>query len=84
MYFYKKATEMQKYSGKRVYVTGGSSGIGLVIAVKFAALGADIAIFGRDSRKLEVAVTRIETAFCSLEQRAFCCGAACCAPGFGW
>jgi len=55
-----------------------------VIAVKFAALGADIAIFGRDSRKLEVAVTRIETAFCSLEQRAFCCGAACCAPGFGW
>ncbi len=72
MYFYKKATEMQNYSGKRVYVTGGSSGIGLALAVKFAGLGADIAIFGRDSRKLEAAVARIETAFCSPEQQQAC------------
>lgn len=63
---------MQNYSGKRVYITGGSSGIGLAIAVKFAGLGADVAIFGRDSRKLEVAVSRIKTAFRSPEQQA--CG----------
>ena len=54
---------MQDYNGKRVYVTGGSSGIGLAIAVKFARLGADVAVFGRDSDKLETAVAQIEAAF---------------------
>ena len=54
---------MQDYSGKRVYITGGSSGIGLAMAVKFARYGADVAIFGRDSSKLELAVAKIEAAF---------------------
>ena len=63
---------MQNFSGERVYITGGSSGIGLAIAVKFAQLGADVAIFGRDSLKLEAAVIRIKTAFCAPEQQQAC------------
>ena len=54
------------YRGKRVYITGGSSGIGLACAEELAAAGAHVAIFARDVAKkdggtftaYDVAVTR--------------------------
>lgn len=42
-------------SGKRILITGGSSGIGLSIARKAIDLGAKVLITGRDSLKLEKA-----------------------------
>lgn len=52
-----------------VIVTGGSSGIGLASAELFAARGYDVAVVGRDFAKLESAVTRIEDARASADQR---------------
>ncbi|MFN4328410.1 MAG: SDR family oxidoreductase [Limnobacter sp.] len=46
--------------GKVVLVTGGSSGIGLATAQKFAAAGAITIICGRDSEKLDEAKALIE------------------------
>lgn len=43
------------YKGKTVFVTGGGSGINLGIARNFAALGANIAICGRQQEKLDIA-----------------------------
>ncbi|HNW30538.1 MAG TPA: SDR family oxidoreductase [Spirochaetota bacterium] len=43
------------YVGKRVYITGGSSGIGLEIARQLAPLGADLLLFARNAKKLEEA-----------------------------
>ena len=60
---------MQKHTGKRVYITGGSSGIGLALAIKYASLGAHLAIFGRNIQKLEDAVTSIKSAFSSPESQ---------------
>jgi len=40
------------FAGKTVFVTGGSSGIGLAFAMKMAGLGADVVIFGRSQEKL--------------------------------
>ena len=48
------------YEGKVVVVSGGSSGIGLGVARHFAALGADVAILGRNREKLDVAVRDVE------------------------
>jgi short-subunit dehydrogenase len=47
------------YRGKRVYVTGGSSGIGLACAEQLAAAGAHVAIFARNEEKLAAARARI-------------------------
>lgn len=44
------------YDGKTVFVTGGSSGINLGIAEAFGALGAKVAINGRNPDKLAAAV----------------------------
>jgi NAD(P)-dependent dehydrogenase (short-subunit alcohol dehydrogenase family) len=41
------------FTGKVVYITGGSSGIGLSCARAFASLGAHITIFARDISRLE-------------------------------
>jgi len=46
-------------SGKRVVITGGSDGIGLAIAVAFAATGAETIIIARNSEKLALAEERI-------------------------
>jgi NAD(P)-dependent dehydrogenase (short-subunit alcohol dehydrogenase family) len=45
--------------GKRVLVTGGTSGIGLAIAQRLAAEGARIAVCGRQRGKLDAAVARL-------------------------
>jgi 3-dehydrosphinganine reductase len=60
---------MKSYQGKTVYITGGSSGIGLAAAKQFAAAGANVAIFSRDPRKLDAALVLIEAAKASDGQK---------------
>lgn len=50
---------MQRFSGKSVLVTGGSSGIGLAAAKAFAAEGARVVITGRDGVALEQAKAQL-------------------------
>lgn len=47
------------YKGKPVFVTGGGSGINLGVAKNFAALGANIAICGRNQDRLEAAAEEL-------------------------
>jgi NAD(P)-dependent dehydrogenase (short-subunit alcohol dehydrogenase family) len=49
------------YKGKTVFVTGGGSGINLGIARNFAALGANIAICGRQQEKLDIAAAGLRS-----------------------
>lgn len=60
---------MKYYQGKCVYITGGSSGIGLEAARMLASSGARIVIFGRDLKKLEAACNELETRVVSPQQR---------------
>ncbi len=59
---------MKSYSGKTVYITGGSSGIGLAAAKQFAAAGANVAIFSRGRQRLDAALPLIEAAKTSAGQ----------------
>lgn len=47
------------FTGKTVFVAGGSSGINLAIAERFAAAGAQVAICSRNAEKVAAAVTRL-------------------------
>ena len=47
--------------GKRVLITGGNSGIGLVTAQALAQQGAEVVLAGRDSEKTEHALAKINT-----------------------
>lgn len=47
---------MNDLAGKRVLVTGGSSGIGLLMASRFVARGASVVIWGTDQGRLDDAV----------------------------
>ncbi len=49
------------FNGKNIYITGGSSGIGLSAANKLAAKGANILILARRKDVLETATAEIET-----------------------
>ena len=49
-------------TGKAAIVTGASSGIGAAIAESFARAGADVALSGRDSAKLEAVAARVREA----------------------
>lgn len=49
------------FTGRIAVVTGGGKGIGRVIARRFAASGADVAVIGRDAGALADAVTEIAT-----------------------
>lgn len=60
---------MKSYQGKTVYITGGSSGIGLAAAKQFASAGANVAIFSRDPKKLEVALQLIQASKASDAQK---------------
>jgi short-subunit dehydrogenase len=50
------------YHNYNIFITGGSSGIGLSVARAYAALGAHIVIFARNEGKLTVARSQIEAA----------------------
>ena len=47
------------YAGKHVFVTGGSSGINLEIAIAFGELGAKASIVARKQDKLDAAVAAL-------------------------
>jgi short-subunit dehydrogenase len=51
---------MENFAGKTVFITGGSSGIGLSIAKLLSGQGANIAIFARNRMRLEEAMKEIE------------------------
>jgi len=52
-------TSQPALDGKKVLITGGTTGIGRAIAVLLASYGADVFICGRDPRHLEDALLRI-------------------------
>ena len=52
---------MDYYKNKHVYITGGSSGIGLDLARRLFSYGANVIIIARNSAKLEDARRNIET-----------------------
>lgn len=61
---------MVKYfAGQNVYITGGSSGIGLSAAKQLAALGANILVFARTKERLEAAAADIKKNCVSKAQR---------------
>ncbi len=63
---------MKEFGGKNVFLTGGSSGIGLATAKQLAAAGADVVIFARDAGKLAVALEQIESRRVAAAQRFAC------------
>jgi 3-oxoacyl-[acyl-carrier protein] reductase len=51
---------MKRFSGKNVFVSGGSKGIGLGCALKFASEGADVFLASSNAENLEAAKSRIK------------------------
>ena len=49
------------FSGRTVFVAGGTSGINLGIAEAFAAAGAKVAVLGRSAERLKEAEQRLKT-----------------------
>jgi NAD(P)-dependent dehydrogenase (short-subunit alcohol dehydrogenase family) len=49
----------RRIDGQVVFITGGSRGLGLALALEYASRGANIAICGRDAQTLENAAARI-------------------------
>ena len=60
---------MKRFDGKMVYITGGSSGIGLETAKLLSSLGSDIVLLARNSEKLEAARQITEKAKNNADQR---------------
>jgi 3-dehydrosphinganine reductase len=52
---------MKNFEGKVIYITGGSSGIGLEMGRIFAARGADLLLLARNEQKLQQAQQAMET-----------------------
>lgn len=57
------------YLNKNIYITGGSSGIGLATAKRFSTLGAHVIIFARSQQRLKTALGEIELSRFSSDQR---------------
>ncbi len=53
---------MKSFDNRRVYITGGSSGIGLSTAKLLAEMGASIIIFSRNRKRLDAALKEIRDA----------------------
>jgi len=51
-----------KTTGNTIFISGGSAGIGLAIAQKFSALGNKVIINGRNTERLEKALTKLSNA----------------------
>jgi 3-dehydrosphinganine reductase len=60
---------MDFYNNKKVFITGGSSGIGKATAVMLAQWGADVFIAARGEERLDAALTEIKAAAARPEQR---------------
>ena len=60
---------MKDFVGKTVFLTGGSSGIGLSTAGLLAAAGADVVVFARHEDRLAAALAQIESRRVSPAQR---------------
>ena len=60
---------MGKFRNKLVYITGGSSGIGLILACRMAALGADVLLLARSENRLEKAVEKVTGHACFSDQK---------------
>lgn len=60
---------MKDFNGKLVLITGGSSGIGLALAKKLSALGADIWILARRLEQLQAAKDEMEKARSNGDQK---------------
>ncbi len=60
---------MKRFQDKAVFITGGSSGIGLEASLMLAALGSHVMIFGRDLKKLDAACGEIATQKISNSQK---------------
>ena len=50
---------MNRFNGKNVLVTGGTSGIGLAVAQAYAAEGARVVVTGRDPKGLDDAAAQV-------------------------
>lgn len=59
---------MKTFTNKLVFITGGSSGIGLAVAQKFASLGANVWILARRPEQLQAAVQEIKSSCQSTTQ----------------
>jgi 3-dehydrosphinganine reductase len=57
------------FAGRRVYIAGGSLGIGLAVAERCAALGAHLTLFARRPEPLAAAVRTVEARRQSADQR---------------
>ncbi|HQG43880.1 MAG TPA: SDR family NAD(P)-dependent oxidoreductase, partial [Spirochaetota bacterium] len=51
---------MENFSGKTVFITGGSSGIGFAVAKLLSREGANIALFARNKTRLAESLITIE------------------------
>ena len=62
---------MDYYKGKKVFITGGSSGIGKAAALLIASWGAHVCIGARDSIKLAKAIEELRAHAKSSDQKIF-------------
>ena len=55
----KQVLPSEQFKGKKVLITGGSSGFGFQMAKDFIAQGAEVMITGRNTQKIDEAIEKI-------------------------